>query len=138
MHPVPDSAALPERPAAEPKQGEVNFLAVLGFGVGLVIVAGAIHLMVWLLFDYFDSREAARVVPAYPLAIGASDRQPPEPRLQINPREDLRVLRAREDDVLNNYGWVDRQAGVVRIPIEQALRITAQRGLPWQQEKRTP
>lgn len=135
MSRVPDSTALPDRPPAARKDGEVNFLAVLGFGAGLVATAVAVHLTVWLLFHYFDRREAARVAPAYPLAIGLSDRQPPEPRLQINPREDLRVLRAHEDEVLNTYGWVDRPAGVVRIPIEEAIRITAQRGLPSRQIK---
>ena len=58
---------------------------------------------------------------------------PPEPRLQTNPREDLRALRAREDAVLNSYGWVDKTAGVVRIPIDEAIKLTVQRGLPVRQ-----
>ena len=55
---------------------------------------------------------------------------PPEPRLQTTPREDLRILREQEDAVLNSYGWVDRSTGVVRIPIEEAMKLTVQRGLP--------
>ena len=55
---------------------------------------------------------------------------PPEPRLQTNPRADLRDLRAHEDLVLGTYGWVDKPAGVVRIPIDEAMKITLQRGLP--------
>src|SRR5262245_10590300 len=109
---------------------DINFTAIVGFGIGLIVTGVLVHLVVWLLFAYFNGREAARVAPAYPLAIGQSDRQPPEPRLQVNPREDLRALRAHEDDVLSNYAWIDRQAGVLRIPIEEAIRITAQRGLP--------
>ena len=38
---------------------------------------------------------------------------PPEPRLQTNPKQDLRDLRAAEDKVLNSYGWVDRNRGIV-------------------------
>jgi hypothetical protein len=55
---------------------------------------------------------------------------PPEPRLQVNAPADLRALRAREDAQLNSYGWVDRKAETVRIPIAQAMQLLAQRGLP--------
>lgn len=113
----------------------VNFTAVLAFGVGLIVVAVAVHLLVWLLFRYFDNREAVRVTPEYPLAIGAADRKPPEPRLQERPREDLRELRQREDAVLNRYEWIDRGTGVVRIPVDEAIKITARRGLPARQGK---
>jgi hypothetical protein len=114
---------------------DVNIRAVLGFGAGLFVAAVLIQFMVWLLFLYFSGREAARVAPEYPLAVGEQTRVPPEPRLQTNPREDLRILRAREDGVLNSYGWVDRTAGVVRIPIDEAIKLTVQRGLPVRQGK---
>jgi hypothetical protein len=118
----------PDTPPVQPD--EVNTRAILGFGAGLIVSAIAIHLMVWLLFQYFSGREAARLAPVYPLAVGEANRQPPEPRLQTNPRDDLRALRAHEDELLNSYGWVDKPAGIVRIPIEEAMKITAQRGLP--------
>jgi hypothetical protein len=54
----------------------------------------------------------------------------PEPRLQLAPREDLRALRAWEEAALNSYGWIDRTAGVVRLPIERAMDLIVQRGLP--------
>jgi len=58
---------------------------------------------------------------------------PPAPRLQIDPRQDLDALRVSETSRLSSYGWIDRNDGVVRIPIEQAMQLTAQRGLPgWQ------
>jgi len=60
---------------------------------------------------------------------------PPEPRLQTTPREDLRELRAREEEILGSYGWVDKTTGVVRIPIDEAMKLTLQRGLPARSEK---
>jgi hypothetical protein len=48
----------------------------------------------------------------------------------VNPREDLRDLRAQENQTLNGYSWVDRNTGVVRIPIADAMKLTIQRGLP--------
>jgi hypothetical protein len=122
-----------DEPAARHEESDVNVRGVLGFAAGLLVTAVLIQFMVWLLFVYFNGREAARVVPEYPLAAGEQTRVPPEPRLQTNPREDLRALRAREDAVLNSYGWVDKTAGVVRIPIDEAIKLTVQRGLPVRQ-----
>jgi hypothetical protein len=56
--------------------------------------------------------------------------EPPSPRLQTSPVRDMDAFRAAEDRVLSSYGWVDRNAGVVRIPIDRAMDIVAQRGLP--------
>ncbi len=55
---------------------------------------------------------------------------PPAPRLQPHPAVELQNLRQHEDEILNNYGWVDQKAGVVRLPIDKAMDILAQKGLP--------
>jgi hypothetical protein len=39
-------------------------------------------------------------------------------------------LRRHEDEILNSYGWVDQKAGVVRIPIDKAMDLLVQKGLP--------
>ena len=72
----------------------------------------------------------ASASPVYPLAVGQDDRLPPEPRLQANPKQDLRDLRESEDALLKSYGWVDKNNGVVRIPIDEAMKLVLQRGLP--------
>jgi hypothetical protein len=120
----------PENPEVHHETSDVNIRAILEFGAGLIVVAVGIHFIVWLLFGYFTSREARRVPPEYPLAVSQGERTPPEPRLQTTPREDLRDFRANEDAVLASYGWVDKNAGVVRIPIDEAIRLTLKRGLP--------
>ena len=137
------TTAADDRPR-HPGDADINVRAVLGFAAGLVVTALTVHVAVWLLFRYFDGRETTRTHPTYPLAIGREDRLPPEPRLQPNPRDNLlprdalRALRAHEDDLLSTYGWIDKPAGVVRIPIEEAIRITAQRGLPSRPGKGAP
>jgi hypothetical protein len=122
--------ANPDNPDVEHEGSDVNVRAILGFGAGLIAVAVLVHLMVWLMFLYFSSAEATRDATDFPLAAGQATRLPPEPRLQSTPREDLRELRAREAEVLSSYGWVDRTTGVVRIPIDEAMKLTLQRGLP--------
>lgn len=54
----------------------------------------------------------------------------PPPRLQADPAADLANLRASAEAKLDNYGWVDRSAGIIRIPIDRAITLTAERGLP--------
>ena len=61
---------------------------------------------------------------------------PPEPVQQgsaaheATPADDLATMRVREDRILNNYGWVDQSKGVVRVPIDRAMRMVAEQGLP--------
>ena len=95
-----------------------------------------ISFVVWLLFQYFEARESRKVTPEFPLAAQQGNRLPPEPRLQTNPRADLADLRAQEENVLETYGWIDKNASVVRIPIEEAMKLTVQRGLPARKERR--
>ena len=58
------------------------------------------------------------------------DELPPEPRLQTDPQQELRDLRARQQSRLTGYGWVNKEAGVARIPIEDAMRMVVEQGLP--------
>ena len=56
--------------------------------------------------------------------------EPPAPRLQTHPPQDLAKFRANEDKRLNSYYWVDKQKGIVHIPIEQAMQKLAHDGIP--------
>ena len=98
-------------------------IVIAGFGLAimLIIVAG---LMLGL-YDFFAAREARLSPPANPLAAAEGPRLPPQPRLQVHPVKDLRELRAAESAILDNYAWVDKSAGVVRIPIQRAMDLLA-------------
>ena len=52
------------------------------------------------------------------------------PQLQLAPPEDLKRFLARQNEELNSYGWIDRTAGVVRIPIVRAMELVLEQGLP--------
>ena len=112
---------------------DVNVRVIFGFLAALAVSAVFINFGVWLLFGFLNTRtNADQPTAAYPLAIQQENRNrlPPEPRLQTHPRDDLRDLRAHEDELLTTYGWVDKNADVVRIPITKAMEMTVQRGLP--------
>jgi hypothetical protein len=108
---------------------DVNIRAILIFGGALMVSVIVVGALMWVMFRYLSQREAA-VAPEYPLAVSQEPRLPPEPRLQTNPRGDLSELQGGEEETLKAYGWVDKNAGVVRIPIDEAMKIVVEKGLP--------
>jgi hypothetical protein len=48
---------------------------------------------------------------------------PPAPREQLHPLADYQHYRADEQSRLGSYAWVDRQAGIVQIPVERAMSL---------------
>jgi hypothetical protein len=98
---------------------------------GFVIVAVTIAVVVFLHFLYFVfvRQEAARQPPPPVLKPDRSVLAPPPPLLQTGPPLDLRTFRDQEDLILRSYGWVDKEKDVVRIPIEEAMRLVVSRGV---------
>ena len=75
----------------------------------------------------------------YPLAVGQGDRAAAGAAAADRTRARTCATCARkEDDVLESYGWVDKNAGVVRIPIDEAMKLTLERGLPARQQAGKP
>jgi hypothetical protein len=120
----------PDNPEVVHEDSDVNVRAILGFGAALAAVALIAHLFLWWLQATYQARSTRSQTHVYPLAAGQQDQLPPMPRLQDNPQLDMRTLRAQQQELLNGYGWVNRDSGTARIPIEEAMRIVVQRGLP--------
>jgi hypothetical protein len=114
-------------PGYETRDFHVRPIAI--FGVGLALLTGVVLLLMAWMFGYFEIREERVDVPESPLLSGAAQ-PPPEPRLQISSGADLDRVRSEEDAALNSYGWEDRAAGKARIPIDRAIELLAQKGLP--------
>ncbi|MGA2630779.1 MAG: hypothetical protein ABSG54_11255 [Terriglobia bacterium] len=94
-------------------------------GLALLILAGM--LASWLAFKYFV-RVQKLGPPASPFE--NTRELPPAPRLQVTPAEALKAYQAEENTKLTSYGWVEKNAGVVRIPIERAMELSLERGFP--------
>jgi hypothetical protein len=117
------------KPAAPGYEGrDANVRWIVRLGLGLAVLTLLVVLGMRLLFDFFVSREKARDLPPPPLA---GSRAPyTGPRLQVAPAVELGEMRAAEEAILESYGWVDRDAGRVRIPIERAMDLIVERRLP--------
>ncbi len=121
MNEANPSTAAVEKPRYEKRDADFVMLALLGV---LLIIGGILVHLATAGFASWLNRGHEVAVKSRPAPLY------PEPRLQVAPAADLGALRAHEESILHSYGWVDRPAGVVRIPIERSMELLLQRGLP--------
>jgi|SRR5579864_5743167 len=120
------------------ERGDINVRGVLGFGAGLAICTALVCLVLYgafkVLVNTFTSKPVTQTSmvgtrePQDPSAALAKSTFP-EPRLQTDYFGDLAKVREQWDERLHGYG-VDQKTGKVYIPIERAMELTMQRGLP--------
>lgn len=123
------SNQLPPSPEAGYEHSDISGRPVVAIAVAVLIGA---WISAWPLYYFYAYLMHTRAESGPPPAARASGKVPvpPEPRIQASPSADLREMRAGEDAQLNSYGWVDRKNGIVSIPIDRAIELTAQRGIP--------
>jgi hypothetical protein len=120
-----------ENAPGPPHEDHLNVRAISWFLVSLLFAAVIIHFGLYL-FDVFKEREEARG-KREPVRVNVDARRlPREPRLQPAPISDLQDLRRAEDEILRGYAWIDPDKGIVRMPIDRAIDLLSQRGLPAQ------
>jgi hypothetical protein len=119
--------------------------SIIGFLLGLAAMCVVVFLLLRGLYSFLDADVRAHQPPLGPLApatsadtrdlnkteVKAEIKQVfPDPRLEVDERSELKNILLEQQQELNSYGWVDEKAGVARIPIERAMQLVAQRGLP--------
>jgi hypothetical protein len=114
-------------PGYEPRDANIRGLLQFAFWMAVVLALTLIA-MKWTL-DYYAKIEPLGA-PASPLVSATQRELPANPRLQAHPRSDLENYCASQEQEVSTYGWVDQQSGIVRIPIDRAMDMTLQRGLP--------
>jgi hypothetical protein len=118
----------PERPAGPGYETrDVNVPVLMKFALWLAVAILLAALVSRWVFGYF----------AHTQSLGPATTPfenvrtlPPLPRLQTAPQKDIHDYWQSQQDELNGYGWVDRSNGVVRIPVDRAMQLLLQRGLP--------
>ena len=119
-----------ENPTVSHERGDADVFSISKYGIGLAIGVVIVVFAMWGLFDWFYSRENDKPIEFSKQVLNQRPTQPPAPRLQAQPKVELRELRESEETYLNGYGWVDPDKGTVRLPIEQAIDVVAKKGLP--------
>jgi hypothetical protein len=141
------------------EESDINIRVIASFGVLLVMLAAATHVGLWFFYKALNHRyetQNAQTNPMLEQTIqqqGTQAMRPPdtkaaetaestqqatqrlvatfpEPRLQPDEYRDYEVYRKLVDEQLRSYSWINKNEGSVRIPIERAIELTAERGLP--------
>jgi len=134
-----------QRPAESFEHEDLSPLGVFYFLGGLAIVGITIYFILAGMYRFLDSYDRRHQPAANPMAVKTgvnpnvmtpSEIQQqigktfPKPVLEYSERTQFIQELENEDKALESYDWVDQNAGIVRIPIEQAMDLVAQRGLP--------
>jgi len=120
---------------------DIGVAGVLYFLAGLVAAGLLVHFLITGLYSYLDKKSNVEQPPLSPLMenVRTDERHVPKdypqatfpsPKLEEDERGQLNGIRLQEEETLSSYGWVDQNAGTVRIPIDRAMDLIAQRGLP--------
>jgi hypothetical protein len=124
---MPEETRYEENRAVGYERRDLDPRGMALFGIGLTITIGLVVVVVMLFQMFAAGRYARRQSPRPPIAV---TRETTEPRLQVNAPAELRAIHEAEEKTLASYGWIDPAAGTVRIPIDRAIEILAQKGLP--------
>jgi hypothetical protein len=125
---------------AEFEREDLGAKPVILFLIGLTVGCLLVALVLKGMYSYLDARENRHQPAPNPLtqqtradlrSVTPGDiTKFPEPRLETNEPREITTFRVQEEQMLHSYGWVNQPAGVVRIPIDRAMELLAQRGLP--------
>jgi hypothetical protein len=129
-HATPDDEYLNTTETSGHEHTDANVWLIVQFAIWLTVAAIATHVLMWGMFKWFVNDRTEAQVVEFPLAAQQERRLPAGARLQAIPANEIYEFRQRENAELTEYGWVDRNAGTVRIPVEQAKELLLQRGLP--------
>jgi hypothetical protein len=124
---------------------DIGAAGVLYFLLGLAVAGLLVFFIVDGLYHILDKRSEAEQAPVNPLVTNApADTRNiprdypqgafPNPKLEEDERGQLNGIRLQEEQTLSTYDWIDKNAGTVRIPIDRAMDLIAQRGLPTRQQ----
>ena len=132
---------------------DIGVSAVFYFLAGLAVALVVSYFAVSAFYNFLEKRSQAEQAPVSPLVANAPadtrklpqeyktdsagadyekylHKNFPEPQLETNERTELNDIRLREANLLSTYDYVDKDAGTVRIPINRAMELLVQRGLP--------
>ncbi|MCL4808989.1 MAG: hypothetical protein KJ062_14570 [Thermoanaerobaculia bacterium] len=120
------------RPQHEPAEfdSEIHVRAIFFAIAGLALVIALSFLGVIAFSKVLKARAVERDPAPLPVAEANQPRPRPRAALQADPTADMVKFAKEEDAALATWAWVDRENGVVQIPVDRALEIVAERGLP--------
>jgi len=116
-------------PEVQHEDSDINVRALAQFAIGFIVFAAVMHLGIWGMYRLFEKEhESRRKTPVTLVEIKAKQR-PPEPILQVDPVRDMNLLIEEQKKLSGQYA-ADPHSASVRLPIERAMALVAQKQMP--------
>jgi hypothetical protein len=118
------------------ESSDIDTRTILSYLFYLALSVVAAFIASVFIFRFTSKMAADSDTPMAPVHRGVGATMPPEPMLQgvpgheTDPQLDLRLKRAADETANEKYDWTDKQAGIARIPVEEAMKIIVSKGLP--------
>ena len=129
MDEIPDVSYIHNEGVAH-EESDLNLDGIIKFVIHLIVLVAASAAIVYGMYRYFSGQEYEQEKSETPSTLLKREQRAsgkvedifPEPRLQEEPVVDLQKYRAAERQKLENYNWLDKEKGIVSIPIEEAKK----------------
>ncbi len=116
-------------PESQHEASDVSARPIFYFAIALVILIIFTVISMKGLFNFLD-QEADRSDTQLSGVAFERPTLPPLPRLESDPVAVRRQFFQNEKKIIESYGWVDQKQGIVRVPINRAMELLVERGLP--------
>lgn len=132
-----------QHPEAAYDHTDLGARGIIGFLLGLAIFLVFVHIIIWGFQRVYTHFEPKGVIRTSAILTNQEQTGPkgdpvtrfPAPVLQPDPVADLNKYREAVELQLNSAGWIDQKQGIAHIPVERAIDLVAQRGLPVRQQQ---
>jgi hypothetical protein len=118
------------------ESSDIDTRTIFAYLLYLALAVVAAFIASVFIFRFTSKMAADSDTPPAPVHRGVGPTMPPEPMLQgvpgheTDPQLDLRLKWAADEAANEKYDWTDKQAGIARIPVAEAMKIIVSKGLP--------
>ncbi len=105
------------------ERSDASALKIMWIAITSIVLGAVMLLGLYYVFSFLKSDREAQALKGVPEEMIALRTGPPPPLLEVNPLKEAMAIRERDKQLLKTYEWVDRENGIVRIPIEKAIEI---------------
>ena len=117
------------QPSKGHERRDADVFALFGIALLIALTCVVVLLVASGMMFYFKRHEPSKTGGRADIPVIATENFP-QPKLEVQSGAELARLRKAEKTDLTSYGWVDRQSGIVRVPIDRAIQMLLQQGLP--------
>jgi hypothetical protein len=126
----------PTNPDVAFESSDIDTRTILMYMFYLALSVAAAFIASVFIFRFTSKIASDSDTPMAPVHRGIAATRPPEPMLQgvpghtNDPQLDMRLKREADEAENEKLAWQDKPAGIVQIPVEEAMKIIVSKGLP--------